>query len=706
MTPLQSLYADAVFRLSNLTWLEGIDLLLVSLAFFGLLNLIQRSRAGFLLRGTLALGALFLIVTIILPLPTFDWLIRISLIALLVGTPIIFQPELRRLLERLGRNTAMGRAVRHTATEEVLADLMPAIENLSQSRTGALIVLEGNDSLQEVTKTGVAFGGEVTGELLQSIFFPGTPLHDGAVIIRENSLVAAGCVLPLSQDPLPAERRLGTRHRAAVGLSQHYDALVIVVSEETGEISVARYGQLYRPLKSASLREQVFNFYSPVSPPSSTLFLNGLFKRSWKGGGPQPSFLHRVVPFVGLLFISGLLGLAAWSFVIEQTNPARRYRLDNIPLRVADLPATYTLMTPAPATVSAIVQTTADIGLTLRPSSFQAIVSLKEVSPGLNRATIQVNSGASSVRILSVDPAALDLEVESIISRTLPVTIDLPDQQNLSPAYIMVGQPVASPQQAQITGPAPLVETVSRVQTSVSLANAGASLQETRPLHALDEQGKEVAGVTVEPAQVQISVPIQQRANARDVGIRAVPNGPPPPGYWLSGLSVTPSFVTLKGSPERLAEIGSFIDTSPIDISQAFGNLEVQVPLALPADVQALDSNGGSVVRIVTATVQIKSRTGDLIVTRPVELLGLTPDITATVAPPNLELLLSGPLPTLQQIEANPDLIQVWVNPNELTPNQSTEVAPQLITPEGVKVQLMPPSVLVTLSKPALTWQK
>ncbi|MBN1995544.1 MAG: diadenylate cyclase CdaA [Anaerolineae bacterium] len=705
MTPLQSLYADAMFRLSNLTWLEGLDLLLVSMAFFVLLNLIQRSRAGFLLRGTLALGALLLIVTIVLPLPAFDWLVRVSLIALLVGTPIIFQPELRRLLERLGRNTAIGRAVRQTATESILARLMPAIENLSRSKTGALIVLEGNDSLQEIVETGIPFDGQATGELLQSIFYPGTPLHDGAVIIRGDQITAAGCVLPLTQNPLPAERRLGTRHRAAVGLCENYDALVIVVSEETGEISVARDGRLWRPLKSTTLREQVFNFYAPLTAQPSSLSLRHFILQLWPQSG-QPSLLRRLWPYFNLMLISLLLGVAAWSFVSEQTNPARRYRVDNIPLRVVDLPVNSALMTPPPATVSAIVQATAEVGLTLRPASFQAVVSLKEALPGLQHSPIQVNSGAASVRVLSVDPPILDLEIAPVISKTLPVAIDLPDQQNLSPAYRITGQPAAVPAQVQVSGPEPLVEAVSRVRTSVSLANAGASLQETRPLQALDQDGREMTGINLEPAQVRVNIPIQQRANARDVGVRVVPSGPPPLGYWLSGLNVSPASVALQGPPERLAEIGGFIDTVPINISQAFGNLETQVPLDLPAGVQALDTNNGSVVRAVNVTVQIKARTGDLLVARPVELPGLPASITATLKPPTVDVLLSGPLPTLQQIENDPILIRVWVDLNGLTPGENVELVPSIITPDGIRAQLMPPAVLVTMSNNAYTWQE
>jgi diadenylate cyclase len=698
MPSLQSLYADAWFRLAELTWLTGIDLLLVTIAFFLLLNLLQNSRAGFLLRGALALGVVLLIVTIVLPLPVFDWLVRVSLIALLVGIPIIFQPELRRLLERLGHNTSIGRSVRQTEAEKVLAGLSHAVDYFSRTQTGALIALEGNTPLYEIVKTGVPFEGWVTGELLQSIFYPGTPLHDGAVVIRDGRVVAAGCVLPLTQNPLHAERRLGTRHRAAVGLSEISDVLVIVVSEETGEVSVTRRGEMIRPLNSAGLREQVFNFFNPPEFRSERPY--------WlKRLGPFNG-LRQLLSYAGLLLVSVLLALAAWSFVVEQNDPARRYRIDNIPLRISDIPPGTTLMTPPPTTISAIVQTTSNIGPTLRPASFQSVVSLKNMNPGLYHPQIQVQTGVPQVRILSVDPPALDLELVPLVSLTMPVTIDLPDRDNLSPAYQMSGEASANPPQIQLTGPTPLVEQVSKIQTSISLANASTSVNEIRTLKALDADGKEITGLTLEPAQARILVPVQQRANARDVGIRAIPSGPPPDGYWLSGLSVNPSSVTLQGNPDQLAQLNGYVDTAPVDMSQAFGPLEVLVPLDLPAGVQALDTNTGQMVRTVTVLAQIKARTGDLVTTRPVELMGNTNGLTVTINPPQVDLLLTGPLPTLNQLGTRDPLIRVGIDATQLKPGESVELTPIVFAPEGIKAQLIPPSVLITTSPAEYAWGK
>jgi YbbR domain-containing protein len=150
--------------------------------------------------------------------------------------------------------------------------------------------------------------------------------------------------------------------------------------------------------------------------------------------------------------------------------------------------------------------------------------------------------------------------------------------------------------------------------------------------------------------------------------------------------------------------MGGFVDTVPIDVSQAFGDLEVQVPLDLPAGIQALDSNTGNVVRTVTVLAQIKTRTGDMVTTRPVELLGATSEFTVTINPPEVDLLLTGPLPTLNEIETISDLIRVGVDVSSLTPGQSLNLTPSVFVPEGVKAQLMPPAVSVSVSSSSYAW--
>lgn len=698
--PLQSLIDSMLFRLATFTWVELVDLLLVSVALYLLLRLMQRSRAALLLRGVLVLSGVLFIITIILPLPAFDWLVRGALIAVLIATPIIFQPELRRVLERIGRHTGITWEVRQTTVEQVLPRVVRAVERLSDSHTGALIALEGNTSLQDVAETGIFVGGQVSSELLQAIFYPSNPLHDGAVIIREDVVVAAGCVLPLSQRPLYFRRRLGTRHRAALGLSESTDALVVVVSEETGVISVARAGDLLRPLDAASLRKHLLEFYTPVAEQRPSYSGWDLFKQAgrylWQRP-PLPTF-RQLVSNIGLLFLSLLLALATWSFVIQETNPARRVRLENIPLQVNNLPPDTVLATPLPGTVAAIVQTTDKLLPTLGSRSFQAMASLEGLGPGRHSVAINVQADTPLVRVLSVDPETLDVELVPIISRTLEVNVNLTDRESLSRAYQVVGTPGVAPDRVEILGPEPVVNRVSRVQASLSLANASTSLRETRPVQALDENGREITGLTIRPAAVEVSVAILRRVNARDVGVRVVTQGTPAPGYWLSSIKVFPTTVTLQGSPDQLDKIGGYVDTLPVDVTNTAGNVSLQIPLDLPAGIQAVDSNGNA-ANTVTVELQIPARRGNLAVIRPVKAIGINGSKTkVAVEPATVRLILSGPLPTLNEIEADPDLVQVLVGVAGLEAGRDNEVSPTIIAPDDVTAQAVPPVVVVTLA--------
>ncbi|MCX6031684.1 MAG: diadenylate cyclase CdaA [Chloroflexi bacterium] len=260
---------ELVGVLQQFTFSSLVDVLLVALIFYGFLRLFQGTQAVALLRGILlvVLG-LGLAATRFTAL---GWLVRNSLPMLLVAIPVIFQPELRRALERLGRTAQMlGRAGRENVAERVIYEVVLAAEDLAHERTGALIVLEGDTGLEEHIESGERVSATVSARLLATIFYPGTPLHDGAVIIRGDQIVAAGCVLPLTVRSL-SDSSLGTRHRAAVGITEQNDALAVVVSEETGIISVARSGRIARHLDSQQLRRILRAFYRP-----RRLFPNGL----------------------------------------------------------------------------------------------------------------------------------------------------------------------------------------------------------------------------------------------------------------------------------------------------------------------------------------------------------------------------------------------------------------------------------------------
>jgi diadenylate cyclase len=257
-----------LLRLESLTPLELIqtvaDILIVAYLFYRILLLIRNTRAFQLVKGVVAL-LVATQVSQLLGLSTLHVVLQTFQVALLVALPVVFQPELRRALEQLGRTRLFptGPGSHHESEEEVHDEVVRATVRLARDRVGALIVLERGTGLEDVVETGIALDAKVSWELLVNIFTPNSPLHDGAIVIRGERILAAGCFLPLAAATLlPPE--LGTRHRAAVGLSEETDAVIIVVSEETGVISVAEEGRLIRHLDEATLREHLAAAWAQV----------------------------------------------------------------------------------------------------------------------------------------------------------------------------------------------------------------------------------------------------------------------------------------------------------------------------------------------------------------------------------------------------------------------------------------------------------
>lgn len=282
---MNQLIDELLFILQRLTLSSVLDLLLVTLLVYWGLTFLRNTRAMVLLRGILLLYVLITVLIALLNLPAFSWLVRNSLPAIFVAIPVIFAPEIRRALERLGRASQFLLNSRtKVQSVDVIAAIGHAATRLSERRHGALIILQRLDSLEEYVDTGVKLGAEVSPSLLLQIFYPNTPLHDGAVIIAESSILGAACVMPLSASGVlspGAERQMGLRHRAALGTSEVSDAVALVVSEETGAISIAFGGRMIHRLGRERLEGVLRAFYKPIQPTN-----------------PFEQFISRYLPFL------------------------------------------------------------------------------------------------------------------------------------------------------------------------------------------------------------------------------------------------------------------------------------------------------------------------------------------------------------------------------------------------------------------------
>ena len=260
--------ANLLWYLRRLEWIgviDALDILLVAFVFFWLLYLLRGTRAVPLLRGVVFFVIAVGLLSGYTGLRAFGWLTENALPALIVAIPIVFQQELRHALERLGRaGSLLGRtAGQRGVIERTVAAVTDACGLLAERRHGALVVIERETGLQEIADDGIPIDATITPELLLTIFEPHTTLHDGAVIVRNGRILAAGCVLPLSTAFL-ADRELGLRHRAAIGVTEESDAIVVVVSEERGSIAIAHSGRVIRNLDAKRLGAVMHAFYQPA----------------------------------------------------------------------------------------------------------------------------------------------------------------------------------------------------------------------------------------------------------------------------------------------------------------------------------------------------------------------------------------------------------------------------------------------------------
>ena len=264
---LSDLLANLVFIFERLTWLSVVDILLVAAVFFAILSLLRDTQAIVLLRGALFVIVLVGILATLRVLPAFSWLVAATLPALVLAIPVIFAPEIRRALERLGRaGSILPSDRKNSRMPDTIDAIVHATSRLASRYHGALIVIQRRDILDEYIQSGVTLDARVTPELMLQIFYPNTPLHDGAIVISDSSIKAASCVLPLSSSGVltsSPERQFGLRHRAALGISEVSDAISVVVSEETGTISVVHDGRMIRRLDPERLENVLRAFFRP-----------------------------------------------------------------------------------------------------------------------------------------------------------------------------------------------------------------------------------------------------------------------------------------------------------------------------------------------------------------------------------------------------------------------------------------------------------
>jgi diadenylate cyclase len=272
---IDNLWNYLLFIFERANWLSVVDILLVAAIVFLVLFLLRDTKALVLMRGVLFLIVIISLFSSLRVLPAFSWLVTNTLPTLLLAIPVIFAPEIRRVLERIGRTGSIFAQDQFSSElERIIQNIVRASRRIAERKYGGLIVLARLDSLQPYIETGVHLKATVTPETLIQIFYPKTPLHDGAVIISGDVIASAGCVLPLSSSGVleeSPERSMGLRHRASLGIAEETDAVAVVISEETGIVSLAYDGKIDKYVPLDELQAKLTGLFQPESSQHSIL---------------------------------------------------------------------------------------------------------------------------------------------------------------------------------------------------------------------------------------------------------------------------------------------------------------------------------------------------------------------------------------------------------------------------------------------------
>lgn len=286
MSQLNDFIATYIARMPSIRWVDIVEILLIAFLMYHILVWVKNTRAWSLLKGIIVI-AVFILIAAYFQMNTILWIVQNAFGVAVTAVVVILQPELRKALEELGQKNIISSIIpfeTYRTSEEgrfsdkTINEITKACVEMGKVKTGALIVIEQNQSLGEYERTGIDVDGIVTSQLLINIFEKNTPLHDGAVIVRGNRVISATCYLPLS-DNMALSKDLGTRHRAGVGISEATDSMTVIVSEETGKISVAYKGELERSLDGDRLKERLKSIQNkPEEEPKKRILWKGRSK--------------------------------------------------------------------------------------------------------------------------------------------------------------------------------------------------------------------------------------------------------------------------------------------------------------------------------------------------------------------------------------------------------------------------------------------
>jgi YbbR domain-containing protein len=406
-------------------------------------------------------------------------------------------------------------------------------------------------------------------------------------------------------------------------------------------------------------------------------------------------WMRAVTSNISSALLALFLAVVVWVVAVYEKSPPRTdYFPTRIPLQVVNLGQGLLIASPVPTDCRVRFRALASTWQELKPEDLEATVDLEDLQSGQHEVPVTVKTSNEDVVLLGADPAYVTITLEETGSRKVRVKVKVLDEESVPLGYTS-GLPVASPEQVTISGPKNLVAQVTDAVVELSLKNARETVvrQETPLLE--DSAGNPVEGLTISPLTVTVSVAIERQVGYRDVTVRAVTEGAPASGYWISNISVEPALVTVYGQQSVIEGLPGYLDTQPINVQDATRDQIERVALDLPEGVLVLGEGAGK--EGILVQISIEPLLGGQTVRRELEIQNLRSGLTASVPLTHVDIILSGPLPALQELK--PDDVQAVLDLLGL-PRGTHKVTPKVILPEGLGLEvksIVPDIVEVTI---------
>jgi len=394
--------------------------------------------------------------------------------------------------------------------------------------------------------------------------------------------------------------------------------------------------------------------------------------------------------------LSVILSLMVWFVAVrEQNPPVEADYIPTIPIEIENLSPDMVLFGDVPDRVQLRLLAPQTSWDSISPGKFRAWIDLSDLGPGLHEVSVQVQVSDAAISILEKRPAKISVRLEKLLVAEVPIRVEVIDS---APVGYIARAPIFTPTTTTISGAAPQVNQVSYAAGEVYLRGAKETVHRTVDLSARNANGDPVTRVTLNPDKITVTVPVEQRFGYQDVSVRVRIKGEVASGYWISNIAVSPSTVTVVGNPSVLKELPGYVETLPVDVTNATANITERVALDLPQGVSVVqpESGEGQTIGGVQVTIQISAVEGGQTVQRAVQFQGLAENLTAVARPAQVDVILSGPLPRLQSLTLQD--VQVIANLYGLGVG-THQVKPTIVVPESLQVEsILPETIEVQIS--------